>query len=231
MSVELSFVLPCLNESKTIATCIQKARLGAQRSNLVNYEIIVADNGSHDGSQTIAISQGAKVLNIYKRGYGAALIEGFYAASGKYILMGDTDGTYDFSEIEVFVEKLRSGHLIVMGTRLKGGIEYRAMPFLHRYIGTPFLTSLGNHLFGCGITDINCGLRAFNRETILSLKLITTGMEFASEMPIRAAIANLPITEVPIKYYRSKCYRKSHLRTWRDGLRHLWGMIYYLKSN
>jgi glycosyltransferase involved in cell wall biosynthesis len=222
--VEVSIVMPCLNEAETLATCIRKAHHGAAG---LNYEIIVADNGSTDGSQNIARSEGARVVDVPVRGYGAALRAGFEAAQGQYILMGDSDDSYDFSVILPFVEKLREGYQLVMGTRMKGKIKPGAMPFLHQYLGNPVLTFLGNLFFGCGLSDFHCGLRAFEREPMLALNLKTDGMEFASEMVIKATLANLKRTEIPITLYPDGRSRPPHLRTWRDGWRHLRFLLLY----
>ncbi len=224
MAVEVSIVMPCLNEAETLATCIRKAHQGAQG---LAYEIIVADNGSTDGSQDIARSEGARVVDVPIRGYGAALRHGFEAAQGKYIIMGDSDDSYDFSNLLPFVEKLREGTQVVMGTRMKGEIKPGAMPFLHQYVGNPILTFLGNLFFGCGLSDFHCGLRAFDREAILALNLKTDGMEFASEMVIKATLAKLTRTEIPIILYPDGRSRPPHLRTWRDGWRHLRFLLLY----
>lgn len=222
--MELSIVMPCLNEAETLATCIRKAHQGAAG---LDYEIIVADNGSTDGSQDIAQQEGARVVHVPVRGYGAALRSGFEAAQGKYIIMGDSDDSYDFSNIMPFVEKLREGYQLVMGTRMKGDIKPGAMPILHQYLGNPVLTFLGNLFFGCGLSDFHCGLRAFERDAMLALNLKTDGMEFASEMVIKATLANLTRTEIPITLYPDGRSRPPHLRTWRDGWRHLRFLLLY----
>lgn len=222
--MELSIVMPCLNEAETLATCIRKAHQGAAG---LDYEIIVADNGSTDGSQDIAQQEGARVVHVPVRGYGAALRSGFEAAQGKYIIMGDSDDSYDFSNIMPFVEKLREGYQLVMGTRMKGDIKPGAMPVLHQYLGNPVLTFLGNLFFGCGLSDFHCGLRAFERDAMLALNLKTDGMEFASEMVIKATLANLTRTEIPITLYPDGRSRPPHLRTWRDGWRHLRFLLLY----
>ncbi len=222
--IELSIVMPCLNEAETLAACIRKAHQGAVG---LAYEIIVADNGSTDGSQEIARREGARVVDVPVRGYGAALRAGFEAAQGKYILMGDSDDSYDFSHLMPFVEKLREGYQLVMGTRMKGEIRPGAMPFLHQYVGNPVLTFLGNLFFGCGLSDFHCGLRAFDRQAVLNLNLKTDGMEFASEMVIKATLANLTRTEIPITLYPDGRSRPPHLRTWRDGWRHLRVLLLY----
>lgn len=223
--MELSIVMPCLNEAETLASCIRKAHQGAQAAD--SYEIIIADNGSTDGSQAIAQAENACVVDVPVRGYGAALRAGIQAAQGRYIIMGDSDDSYDFSKLAPFIEELRNGHQLVMGTRLKGHIEPGAMPMLHRYLGNPVLTFLGNLFFRTGLSDFHCGLRAFQREAILGLDLKTDGMEFASEMVIKATLADLKRTEVPITLYPDGRSRPPHLRTWRDGWRHLRFMLLY----
>lgn len=227
MSVELTILMPCLNEAETIANCIAKAHKGAQHANVKGYEIIVADNGSKDGSQAIALRGGARVVDVPVKGYGAALLSGIKEASGDYIIMGDSDDSYDFSLIDDFMTKLRSGYDLVMGSRFKGQIRKDAMPFLHRYLGNPILTYLGNLFYNCGLSDFHCGLRGFSREAILSLNLRTTGMEFASEMVIKSTLNNLSRTEVPITLHRDGRSRKPHLNTWQDGWRHLRFMFLY----
>jgi glycosyltransferase involved in cell wall biosynthesis len=227
MSVELTILMPCLNEAETIETCIRKAHRGVQRAGINEYEILIADNGSSDGSQKIALRAGAHVIDVPVKGYGAALLGGIKEASGKFIIMGDSDDSYDFSNIDVFIKKLRSGYDLVMGSRLKGKIKKGAMPFLHRYLGNPILTYLGNLFFNCGFSDFHCGLRGFSREALLSLDLRTTGMEFASEMVIKATLKNLKRTEVPVSLYPDGRSRKPHLNTWQDGWRHLRFMLLY----
>ncbi len=225
--MELSIVMPCLNEAETLATCIQKAHCGAVDADVKDYEIIVADNGSTDGSREIAQQEGAQVVDAPVKGYGAALKCGIAAAKGKYVIMGDADDSYDFSSIKDFVEQLRRGNELVMGTRIKGEIKPGAMPVLHRYLGNPVLTFLGNLFYRCGLSDFHCGLRGFNRESVLGLGLRTDGMEFASELVIRATLNGLSRTEVPITLSRDGRTRKPHLRTWRDGWRHLRFMLLY----
>ncbi len=227
MPVELSIVIPCLNEAETLARVIRKAHEGARRAGVESYEVVVADNGSTDGSQEIAAAEGARLVHVPVRGYGAALQGGIQAAKGRYVIMGDADDSYDFSAIAPFVEKLREGYQLVMGTRLKGEIKPGAMPFLHRHLGNPILTFLGNLFYGCGLSDFHSGLRGFERDAIRSLNLRTQGMEFASEMVIRATLAGLSRTEIPITLYPDGRSRPPHLRTWRDGWRHLRFMLLY----
>lgn len=227
MNPEISFVMPCLNEAETIAKCIQLAHAGARKAGVHGYEIIVADNGSMDASREIARAEGAMVVEVPARGYGAALRGGIEAARGKYVIMGDSDASYDFSDISRFVDELRKGSPLVMGSRLRGEIKDGAMPFLHRHLGVPLLTALGNLFFRIRLSDYHCGLRGFDREAIRGLHLRTEGMEFASEMIIRAALAGLTITEVPIIYHPAGRSRRPHLRTWRDGWRHLRFLLLY----
>lgn len=219
-SVELTILMPCLNEAETLATCIDKAQAFLARTGIAG-EVLIADNGSTDGSQAIAIAHGARVEPIPARGYGAALIGGIRAANGRYVIMGDSDDSYDFSALEGFVEKLRQGWQLVMGNRFQGGIKPGAMPPLHRYLGNPVLTGIGRLFFRSPSGDFHCGLRGFDREAILGLDLQTPGMEFASEMVIKATIGGLRITEVPTTLSPDGRSRPPHLRSWRDGWRHL----------
>ena len=223
---ELSIVMPCLNEKDTLGICIQKAKDTVAKLNL-DAEIIVADNGSTDGSVAFAKKLGARVVFEPNRGYGNAYRKGFAAATGRYIIMGDSDDSYDWTEIGRFLEPLREGYDMVMGTRLKGAIDPGAMPFLHRYLGNPVLTGVLNLLFKAGISDAHCGMRAFTRDAYRRMHLRTAGMEFASEMVIKAAKAKLRITEIPITLHKDKRSRSPHLRTWRDGWRHLRFMLMY----
>ncbi len=219
-AVELSIVMPCLNEAATIETCITKAQTALTTEGIAG-EIIIADNGSTDGSREIARQAGARVIEVEHRGYGSALRAGIAASRGTYVIMGDSDDSYDFSEIGRFVEKLREGHQLVMGTRLKGKILPGAMPWLHRWIGNPVLTWLANLFFGTRLSDYHCGLRGFDRQAIDTLGLNTSGMEFASEMIAKAALHRLSMAEVPITYHPDGRTRPPHLRTWQDGWRHL----------
>lgn len=224
--IELSIVMPCLNEAETLGRCIQKAR-GSLAALGVAGEIVVADNGSSDGSQAIAISMGARVVPIEARGYGNALMGGIAAARGTYVIMGDADDSYDFSNLGPFVEKLREGYALVMGNRFKGGIKPGAMPNLHRYLGNPVLTAIGKLFFKSQCGDFHCGLRGFNKAAIMKLDLRTTGMEFASEMVVKATLRNLSIDEVPTVLSPDGRSRPPHLRSWRDGWRHLRFLLLY----
>lgn len=218
--MELTILMPCLNESKTLKTCIDKAKLFLITHH-IDGEILIADNGSTDGSQDIAKSLGARVVDIEEKGYGAALIGGCNAALGKYVIMGDSDDSYDFLNLMPFIEKLREGYELVMGNRFKGGIEKGAMPPLHRYIGNPVLSFIGRVLYHSNIKDFHCGLRGYNRESILKLNLHTTGMEYASEMVVQATLHKLKICEVPTTLRKDGRDRPPHLRSWSDGWRHL----------
>ncbi|MBO9714362.1 glycosyltransferase family 2 protein [Sphingomonas sp.] len=224
--VELSIVMPCLNEAETIAACIIKANAFLESHGLSG-EVVIADNGSTDGSQHIAESLGARVVPVPDRGYGAALIGGIAAARGRYIAMGDADDSYDFGSLMPFVEELREGAELVMGNRFQGGIAPGAMPPLHKYLGNPVLSLLGRVFFDVGIGDFHCGLRAFRRDAIRRLGLAAPGMEFASEMVVKAAIEKLDIREVPTTLQPDGRSRPPHLRTWRDGWRHLRFLLTY----
>lgn len=219
-SVELTVLMPCLNEARTVEACVMAA-LAYLRAAGINGEVLVADNGSTDDSRLLAASAGARVLPVPLRGYGAALIAGIEAARGRYVIMGDADSSYDFSRLDGYVQRLRSGADLVMGNRFQGGIEAGAMPFLHRYLGNPVLSFVGRLFFRTSIGDFHCGLRGFSRESILRLGLITSGMEFASELVAKAALAGLRIEEVPTTLRPDGRGRPSHLRTWHDGWRHL----------
>lgn len=224
--VELSIVMPCLNEAETLANCLRKAHFFL-REYSVHGEIIVADNGSTDGSKDIAISEGARLVPISRRGYGSALIGGIKEARGTYVIMGDADDSYDFSSLYPFLERLRAGCDLVMGNRFRGGIKEGAMPFLHRYLGNPVLSGIGRLFFRTPVGDFHCGLRGFRRDAFLSLDLRTTGMEFASEMVVKAALTGLTMAEVPTVLSPDGRSRKPHLRTWRDGWRHLRFLLIY----
>ncbi len=217
---ELTILMPCLNEAETLATCINKARSFLARTG-IRGEILIADNGSTDGSQAIAKSHGARVVTVPARGYGSALRTGIRAALGRYIIMGDCDDSYDFSRLDDFVKELRDGRQLVMGNRFKGGIMPGAMPPLHRYLGNPVLTGIGRLFFRSECGDFHCGLRGFERSAILSLDLQSSGMEFASEMVVKSTIHKLHITEVPTTLSPDGRTRAPHLRSWRDGWRHL----------
>lgn len=225
-ALEVSVVMPCLNEEKTIGACVAQALATLDRAGLRG-EVIVADNGSTDDSVEIARRLGARVVPVDRKGYGSALLGGFSAARGEFVIMGDADQSYDFTYIPAFVAKLREGFDLVMGNRIKGGIAPGAMPFLHRYAGTPVLTGVARLFFGSAIGDINCGMRGFRREAILSLGLRTTGMELATEMVVKSAIFRLRISEIPTTLQPDGRGRPPHLRTWRDGWRHLRFLMLY----
>jgi glycosyltransferase involved in cell wall biosynthesis len=218
--MELTILMPCLNEAETLATCIRKAQSFLRDSGIFG-EVVVADNGSTDGSQRIANESGARVVDVAQKGYGAALLGGIHAAHGRFVIMGDADDSYDFSRLMPFVEELRRGSDLVMGNRFRGGIAPGAMPFLHRYLGNPVLSFLGRLFFGVRARDFHCGLRGFDRERILALGLATPGMEFASEMVVKASLEKYQIAEVPTTLRPDGRSRPPHLRTWRDGWRHL----------
>jgi glycosyltransferase involved in cell wall biosynthesis len=224
--LELSIVMPCLNEAETLGTCIMKARQWLIKKRVAG-EIIVADNGSTDVSQKIATALGARVVDVAQKGYGSALMGGINAARGKYVVMGDADDSYSFSHLDSFVEKLREGFDLVMGNRFAGGIRPGAMKALHKYLGNPVLTSIGRLLFKSPCGDFHCGLRAFNKAAVLKLDLRTTGMEFASEMVVKSTLHKLRITEVPTTLFRDGRNRPPHLRSWRDGWRHLRFLLLY----
>jgi glycosyltransferase involved in cell wall biosynthesis len=228
-TVVVSIVMPCLNEAETIEGCIKEAR-EALDSKGVTGEILVADNGSTDNSREIAARAGARVITIMQKGYGSALIGGIRAARGEYVLMGDADGSYDFGKLPEFLTHLCQGVELVMGCRLpRGGgvIEPDAMPWLHRWIGNPVLSKLGKIFFRACVDDFHCGLRAFRRQSILELDLQCTGMEFASEMLVKASLAGLSIAQIPITLRQDRRSRPPHLRSWRDGWRHLRFMLLF----
>jgi glycosyltransferase involved in cell wall biosynthesis len=216
----VTILMPCLNEAETLAFCVRQA-VAALRDNNITGEVIVADNGSTDGSQQIATDEGARVVNVPVRGYGAALLAGIEAARGKYVLMADADASYHFEHLPRFLPKLEEGYDLVMGNRFSGTIEPGAMPPLHRYLGNPVLSSIGRIFFSIPVRDFHCGLRAFRRDPILALQLRTTGMEFASEMVVKSSLAGLRMTEVPTTLSPDGRSRAPHLRSWRDGWRHL----------
>lgn len=217
---ELSIIFPCLNEELTIGECIAEAQLFLSENN-VNGEIIVADNGSTDRSVTICENLGARVVLIPEKGYGAALFGGITSSKAKYAIMGDADMSYDMYHLEGLLQELRNGADLVMGNRFKGGIEKGAMPFLHYYLGNPVLSFLGRLFYKNNIGDFHCGLRGFNVEFIKSINLVTRGMEFASEMVVKSSMNDAKIAEVPVKLRKDKRDRPPHLKTWRDGWRHL----------
>lgn len=220
MDPELTILMPCLNEAETLAICIRKARKFLESSDIVG-EVMVADNGSTDGSQDIARREGAVVVDVPQRGYGAALLGGIKASRATYVIMGDADDSYDFSNLMPYVTELRNGADLVVGNRFKGGVAAGAMPFLHRYVGNPVLSFLGRLFFRIPVSDFHCGLRGFRRASILSLGLVTPGMEFASEMIVKSALSGKTIKEVPTTLRPDGRSRPPHLRTWRDGWRHL----------
>ncbi len=225
--LELSVVIPCLNEARTIGACVDQARAMLHSAGLSG-EVVVGDNGSTDGSQEIARGKGARVVDVELRGYGAAILGGIAAAQGRYVICGDADMSYDFGHAPRYVEELRKGHDLVMGNRFKGGIARGAMPALHRYLGNPVLTKIGQVFFDAWeIGDFHCGLRAFDKASIEGLSLSCTGMEFASEMVVKAKLHGLKVTEVPTTLAPDGRDRPPHLRTWRDGWRHLRFLLCY----
>jgi Glycosyl transferase family 2 len=221
VSLEVTVLLPCLDEAETVGTCVEKARSSLQELG-VDGEVLVSDNGSTDGSQEIARRAGARVITATERGYGAALLAGIENARGRYVIMADADDSYDLADLGPFIGALREGHDVVMGNRFRGGIAEGAMPWLHRYVGNPVLSWLGRRLFALKeVGDFHCGIRGFDRRRILELDLTMPGMEFASELIVRAALAGYDVAEVPTTLSRDGRTRPSHLRTWRDGWRHL----------
>lgn len=219
-SVDLTILMPCLNEAKTVAACVRSARAYLDEA-AIEGEVLVADNGSTDDSTTVAEAAGARVIHVSQKGYGAALMGGIIEARGRYVIMGDADSSYDFFRLGAFVARLRAGADLVLGNRFRGGIEEGAMPLLHRYLGNPVLSFVGRLFFRVPIHDFHCGLRGFSRQAILKLGLVTPGMEFASEMVAKAALGKLRIEEVPTTLRPDGRDRPPHLRTWRDGWRHL----------
>jgi glycosyltransferase involved in cell wall biosynthesis len=219
-NLDVSVVMPCLDESATIGQCISEALEAIKKLNLRG-EVVVGDNGSTDGSQGIALELGARVISIEHRGYGAALLGAIDAARGQVILMGDSDGSHDFAQLDAFLSKLGEGYDLVVGNRFRGGIEPGAMPFLHRYVGNPVLSGIGGFLFRSPVRDFHCGLRALRREKIKQLHLQAPGMEFASEMIVKATVGGLRMAEIPTTQSPSGRKRGSNVRTWSDGWRHL----------
>jgi hypothetical protein len=224
--VELTVVMPCLNEAETVAACVHKA-VKFIADNGIDGEVVVADNGSTDGSQRLAADAGARVVQVTEKGYGNALMGGILAARGEYVIMGDADDSYDFSNLMPFVTELRGGADLVMGNRFKGGIAPGAMPKLHRYLGNPVLSFIGRLFFPSPIGDFHCGLRGFRRDSAIKLGLQATGMEFASEMVVKATLARQKVTEVPTTLAKDGRSRRPHLRRWRDGWRHLRFMLLF----
>lgn len=225
--MELTILLPCLNEQETLAICIQKAYQSIESIGVLG-EVLIADNGSTDGSLEIAESLGARIVQVEEKGYGAALMGGIKASNANYVIMGDADDSYALDDLKQFYAELLNGNDLVMGNRFKGGIDKGAMPFLHKYLGNPVLSWLGRLLFNSPIKDFHCGLRAFNRKKIIDLGLKSQGMEFASEMIVKATLMELKIVEVPTILMKDGRSRKPHLNTWRDGWRHL---IFLLASS
>ncbi len=223
---ELTILMPCLDEAETVATCVHKARGWLDRTG-VDGEVVIADNGSTDGSRELAAEAGARVVPVVERGYGAALKGGIAAARGTYVIMGDADDSYDFEHLESFLERLRAGDDLVMGNRFAGGIEPGAMPWLHRYVGNPALSAAGRIFFRVPVKDFHCGLRGFRRDSAQALRLRTNGMEFASEMVVKATLAGQTISEVPTTLRPDGRTRAPHLRTWHDGWRHLRFLLLY----
>lgn len=224
--IELSIVMPCLNEAETLGLCIEKAQRSLEENEITG-EIVVADNGSTDGSREIAQRMGVRLVQVELKGYGSALLGGITAARGRYIIMGDADDSYDFSNLMPFVSKLREGCDLVMGNRFTGGIEPGAMPALHRYFGNPLLTGIGRLLFKSPSGDFHCGLRGFRKEAAKKMNLQTTGMEFASEMIVKATLLGMRVAEVPATLSPAGRTRPPHLRSWRDGWRHLRFLFLY----
>ena len=224
--LELTLLMPCLDEARTVGACVEQARRFLDEQG-IRGEVVVADNGSRDGSQQVARSRGARVVSVAERGYGAALAGGIRAARGRYIVMGDSDGSYDWSNVMPFLRLLRERHELVMGNRYRGGIRRGAMPFLHRYLGNPFLTAVGRRFFGSDCGDFYCGQRGFAREAALRMGLRSQGMEFALEMLVKAALLRMRVAEVPITLSPDGRDGPSHLRTWHDGWRSLRFFLLY----
>jgi len=226
VAVEVSIVMPCLNEVETLAACIADTREAISKGGYTA-EIIVADNGSTDGSQLVARELGAKVVDVQRKGYGSALIGGIDAAQGRFVVMGDADASYDFGAIAPLIAKLREGYDLVLGNRFLGGIEPGAMPWSHRWLGNPILSTINKMFFHARVGDTHCGLRAFTKDAYQKMHLRATGMEFASEMVIKASLKGMRITEVPVVLRPDGRSRPPHLRTWRDGWRHLRFMLVF----
>ncbi len=218
--MELSIIIPCLNEAETIEICVNKARESIQKAQLEG-EVIIVDNGSTDRSQGIASEAGARVIKAREKGYGNALTAGIAAAKGKYIVMSDADDSYDLSNIAPFIEKLEKGYDFVIGNRYKGGIDRGAMPMLHKYLGNPAISNFGRLLFGCPVNDFLCGLRAFSKQAVLQLEMKTTGMEFCTEMVIKATLLKMKMIEIPTTLKPDGRSGASHLNSWPDGWRNI----------
>jgi len=222
----LTILIPCLNEEKTISFCINKAKKFLKKLNKKS-EILIVDNGSTDKTTNIAKINGARVVVENNKGYGSALLTGIKNARGKYIIMGDADGSYDFSNLKSFIEKFNQGYDLICGNRFRGGIEKGAMPFMHKFLGNPLLSFLGRLFYKVKLGDFHCGLKGFKRSSVLKLKLFAKGMEFTSELLTKAAINKLKITEVAVKLYKDRRNRKPHLNTWSDGWKNLTYLFYY----
>jgi hypothetical protein len=224
--LEFTLLMPCLDEARTVGACVQRARAFLEEHAIAG-EVLVADNGSRDGSREIAERSGARVVLVHELGYGAALAGGIAEARGRYVIMGDADGSYDWSDLLAFVQRLRAGHELVMGNRFRGGIRTGAMPFLHRHLGNPFLTALGRRFFGSDCGDFYCGQRGFSRAAAARMDLRSSGMEYALEMLVKATLLGMRVSEVPITLSPDGRGRRSHLRTWRDGWRSLRFFLLY----
>lgn len=224
--MELTILMPCLNEAETISICVVKA-LTFLETRSIEGEVLIADNGSTDGSPELAVQCGARVIHVPQRGYGSALMAGIRAAHGRFVIMGDADDSYDFSSLDAFVDRLRDGQQVVMGNRFMGAIMPGAMPPLHRYLGNPVLSNIGRLFFKVPCKDFHCGLRGFDRGAVLALNLRSPGMEFASELIVKAKLHRLSIAEVPVTLHRDGRSRPPHLRSWRDGWRHLRFLLLY----
>ena len=224
--IELTILMPCLDEAETVGVCVGKARRFLDERSIEG-EVLVADNGSTDGSREVAVRSGARVVHVPQKGYGCALIAGIRAARGRFVIMGDADDSYDFSALDAFVERLRVGDQVVMGNRFIGSILPGAMPALHRYLGNPVLSRIGRLFFKVPCKDFHCGLRGFHRGSVLALDLRSPGMEFASELVVKAKLRGLAISEVPITLHPDGRGRPPHLRSWRDGWRHLRFLLLY----